>query len=136
MAGPRSRHVLPLTVGAAFLALPFAAAPAAAGCAAPSVAVSDPTPFAGDGLEVTGEYFAAECNDTGGVCSRPRRSPPERDIPVTLQQGSSVLDEVIVDAGQDHAFIVTLTVPANAKPGDYKVIAGDAAHVPVRVRRR
>ena len=80
-----------------------------------------------------GEYFAAECNDTGTGCSRPRRSPPVRDIRVTLQRGGVVVDEVMVDAAEDYTFSVTLRVPPGAEPGPYIVASGDAAPVPIRV---
>lgn len=135
----RIRSVLPSAVVAALLVLPGVATPALASCAAPSVTVNETTVRPGDRIVVSGDFFAAECNDTGTFCG-PRRSPPERDIHVTLEELGSftvnVIDEVVVDANEDFTFVVTLQTPADAQPGRYQVFAGEAEPVVILVRNR
>lgn len=107
-----------VATAAAIVAL--SASPAPADCVAPSISAPR-TVLAGEDLVVTGEEFAAECNDTGSGCVVPRRSPPLTDVAVDLSDGFDSVASTVVDANEDYAFEARLPVPAGAAPGMYHV---------------
>lgn len=105
-------------------------APVAADCAGPSV--RQPAPVAaGEDLLVTGEDFAATCNDTGIGCSPPGPSPPERGILVELQgRRDTTVARVIVDANEANRLSARLPIPASTAPGDYKLLVSSSEPIP------
>lgn len=97
--------------------------PAAADCPSPSIEVEPVTVAPGGSLEVRGDAFMQECNDTSVACVPPRRSPPIRGVNVQLRAGDRVLSSVIVDADDGFSFEVQLAVPQDTVPGTYDVAA-------------
>lgn len=97
--------------------------PAAADCPSPSIDVQPETVAPGGLLEIRGDAFMQECNDTSIGCLPSRRSSPIRGVDVQLRAGDDVLSHVIVDADDAFGLEVQLTVPPGTAPGTYEVAA-------------
>jgi hypothetical protein len=159
------RLVLVLFVAATGLGL-FAPTSAPASCAGPVIAVdgaavtaSTPAPPPDEGtvpvvrlargasFTVTGQYFAAGCNDTGGCtsygpgctrCEQPEPPEPQRDVALTLTWNGRELPLGTSDA--DPATFVTtwsVTLPPDVVPGEGLAVlrAGYARPVAIEVER-
>lgn len=107
--------------GVVLFAVLLPAAPANAGCPAPEITVPNAV-VAGEDLVVTGDFFAAECNDAGMGCVAPRRSPPMTGVTVALAGSFDTVTMEVVDAAEDYSLAATLPVPADLEPGAYEVI--------------
>lgn len=69
----------------------------------------------GEAFRLRGEAFArGECDDVGPGF---RRSRPDRDVPVSFEQGSRTWELATVDADRDLSFEVRVRVPAGAELG-------------------
>lgn len=111
-------------LAAAVVVLVLAGTPAHADCPGPSFDAPRAV-VAGHDLVVTGQDFAAECNDTGIGCLGPRRSPPSENITVELQGAFTTVDSAVVSADENYELEAVLSVPEDTEPGEYHVIVDD-----------
>lgn len=124
------------------LALAFGLRVADASCAAPWIEtegwLEPPVEIQpGQTLEVIGEAWTEDCNDTGvvttGVCSRSQAAPPPQrpmtDITITVRRPAGPLSWVVaegIDAGPDLRFRVSITLPDELAPGLYVLEASSS----------
>ena len=121
----------------AFVGVVFAPTGEAA-CEAPRISVIPTTGSPGSNLIVSGEGWAAECNDTiscqtGQQCTEPPPSPPSKAIAITLKQGDRSWPLATVDAAPDYAFKVSSSIPSDAQPGAATIEAPPAQPASFRV---
>jgi hypothetical protein len=104
-----------LVVALGVLVWAAGSAPAGASCVGPSLTVS-PEPVApGAVLQIRGQAFGTDCNDTGGP--GPALGEPAADIELAVVQGDTVIHVARVDAQPDYAFKVRVTAPPSLQPG-------------------
>jgi hypothetical protein len=116
----RVLRVALLAVVASLVVLP---PPVRASCIAPSLSVDDDFVAPGATISIRGEAFGSRCNDTPGACAPPREQPPIPDIEVQIRGGFDVVASTVIDADDEFSFTVDLTLPLDAIPGDYRVVA-------------
>lgn len=99
-------------------------------CAAPLAQVAEPAVAPSGPLRVTAEYLVDACYDQGeGLLAEPLTGQA-----VVWRQGSEEVELAVVDAeGPSGRVEVTVTVPADARPGAATVTVGRAAPVEVTV---
>ncbi len=134
-----------MVLGFGFLSFGFIE-PAAAACAAPTIAVSPLVGPPGSGMTVSGKYFTPDCNDTISCtpegCETPAPHRPQKQIEIRFKQGERNLLLSIVDANPDLNFSVATSVPSDTQPGPATIEASPAQPVtftvgpPARVRIR
>jgi len=137
MTGSGGRAVRQASLALLILvAFGVSAFPSQAGCAGPVTSTEIRRAMAGGVIEVKGEYWGTECNDTGtctsGGCSGERctglePSPPATDISIVLlTRGETpgpprVLAEGVT-ADEDLAFSVEVTLPDDLASGRYQLV--------------
>ena len=103
-----------------------------ASCLGPEISLSAVKGEPGTKLTVTGQYFAAACNDFGpdfGIIGRifniglGRPAPRFKKIKILLKQGENSILLTTVDADSKYRFSVPVTIPVNATLGLAVVIA-------------
>ena len=100
-----------------------------ASCAAPEISLSAVKGERGTKLTVTGQHFAAGCNDTGptfGILGRIfglGPPPPYKKIKILLKHVEKSILLTTVDANSKYRFSVDVTIPANATFGLATLIA-------------
>lgn len=92
---------------------------AAASCVGPQLTLSDRVASPGAALSVTGEWFAADCYDTG----QPGKPPPLTDLSVSAVQDDKTWQLASgVDATGDHfAFHVPVVLPVGLTTGQASI---------------
>lgn len=96
-------------------------APADASCVSPQVTVDRASVAPGEVIEIRGEYFGTDCNDTGGggrVLGK-----PQAGISVRIVQGELSVPLVHVDADHDYRFVVKAVIPSTLTKGAASVTA-------------
>lgn len=101
-----------LFLGAAVMLGPT---PAGASCVGPRITVEPTAAAPGDAVEIHGQYFGTDCNDTGG--SGPVLGEPRTDIRLQVVQQDVATQITHVDANADYEFAVRVALPANLQPG-------------------
>lgn len=95
-------------------------------CAAPHISLSAVKGERGTMLTVTGQHFAAGCNDVvipfWGIFGL-GRSPRAKKIKILLKQGEKSILLTTVDADSKYRFSVTVTIPVNATLGPTTFVA-------------
>jgi hypothetical protein len=119
------------------------APPGEAACAAPSTSIDVGRIEPGDVIEVSGEYWGTECNDTGSCtsgcfwqesCTGLEPSPPATDIVLELVPAGrtpgerEVLTEGVA-ADDALAFAVKVTLPDDLEPGRYRIVGVSATAI-------
>ena len=98
-------------------------------CLPPDISLSAVKGERGTMLTVTGQHFAAGCNDTGppfgilGGIFGLGRSPRAKKNKILLKQGEESILLTTVDADSKYRFSVTVTIPVNAALGPATLIA-------------
>ena len=101
-------------------------------CLTPQISLSAVQGERGTMLTVTGQHFAAACNDTGpdfGIIGRifniglGRPVPRYKKIKILLKQGENSIMLATVDADSKYRFSVPVTIPVNATLGLAALIA-------------
>lgn len=94
----------------------------AASCIGPQLTLSDNVASPGSSLSADGEWFAADCYDTGQASD----PPPLTDLTVSIVQNGKTWQLASgVDATGDHyAFHVPLVLPTGLTPGKATVRVG------------
>lgn len=123
-----------LVVGAGAITLTPSTSLAACAFLPPQTKLQRVSP--GESFGVHEEGFAADCYDTG----QQGQPPPERNIPISLQQEGKEWRLATVDAGPPPRYAVDarLTVPEEAEPGRAVVaihtrLAAEPFEVPISV---
>jgi hypothetical protein len=100
-----------------------------ASCAAPDISLSATKGERGKMLTISGQYFAAGCNDVGpnfgifGGILGLGHSPRAKKIKILLKQGEKSLLLTTVDADSKYRFSVKVAIPVNATLGLATLIA-------------
>lgn len=106
--------------------------PAGASCVGPALSVDRTSVAIGGVLEVRGQWFGTDCNDTG------RRGPvlgdPRRGIEIQMTQDGVTVPLARVDANLDYEFVVRVMVPPTLEAGPATVAAATAVPVVVDVQ--
>lgn len=104
----------------------------AASCVGPLLSITPKAAAAGDTVQAFGEWFAADCYDTGTKSGQP---PPLTGMRLrVLQAGHSWTVASRVDASGSHfTFHVAFKVPDGIRPGQASVVVPGHSR-PVRLR--
>lgn len=103
-----------------------------ASCAGPKLAISPAVAEAGDTVQAAGEWFAADCYDTG----QPGSPPPLTALTLQVSQEGRVWTAAShVDAtGSHYSFHVPIHLPEDLHPGTAEIaVKGYGAPVTLRV---
>jgi len=119
-----------LKIGAAglLLASGVASSRADASCAGPSITVEPASPVVGEVIEIHGEGFGTDCNDTGGP--GPALGDPQEDIDVRIVQGDVSESLIRLGADSKYEFAVRLVMPAHLSAGP-AVFVASSTRLPV-----
>ncbi len=95
-----------------------------ASCAGPTLAGAPASAAPGDTVHVTGDFFAATCNDTGVNGADPGRPVPLTDLTLQLRQGDRrwTLAEGVDASGERWSVDEVATVPADVAAGEAEVL--------------
>jgi len=105
-------------------------------CATAQISLSAVQGERGTMLTVTGQHFAAACNDFGpdfGIIGRifniglGRPAPRFKKIKILLKQGENSILLTTVDADSKYRFSVSVTIPVNATLGPATLVADTGA---------
>lgn len=99
---------------------------AGASCAGPTITVDRVSAAPGDVVEVRGQYFGTDCNDSGRP--GPVLGDPRRDIRVRIVQDGETRLLTAVDATGDYEFVVRAMVP-----GPAAIVAGEHAEAAIEI---
>jgi hypothetical protein len=95
---------------------------ALASCVPPTLSVTPAEALAGSHVVVSGEFWAADCNDTGG----PRAAPDH--ISIFFVQGGTHTPLTDLTAHKNYSFRMAVTIPADAGVAPAKIEArGDSS---------
>jgi hypothetical protein len=90
-------------------------------CAAPTIEVAPASGRPGTDVVVTGQHFAADCNDTvqcdPSGCHPQPPAPPTESVELTFVQGEQTWPLTTAHPDQTYGFTETVTVPSGATPG-------------------
>ena len=129
-ARARGRIVL-LLLGALLLSV----RPSWAGCSPPEIGIDRRAVAAGERVVVFGVGWSDGCSEPReGGCGRdqPPRPSAVAGIELSLVPGAASRSSVplgSVDAGEDYAFEVTVTVPRSTPPGRYSIEGRAPGHL-------
>jgi hypothetical protein len=107
----------------------------AASCVAPTLTVNPARSGRGDTVQVTGEWFAADCYDTGQAGT----PPPLTSMTIEFRQGHRewTVASGVDASGGHYTFTVPIRVPADVHPGPARIAVkgyGSPARLHVRSR--
>lgn len=105
-----------------------------ASCVGPTLAISPTVAHAGDTVQANGEWFAADCYDTG----QPGTPPALTAMTIRVSQsGKTWLVAAGIDAaGARYAFHVPIQLPERLRPGTAEVeVPGHGTPTELRIRR-
>lgn len=94
----------------------------AAACAAPTITASATSADPGATLQLSGTGFLTGCRDTSevdnGTLAPQENLSPLTDLVVRWEQGDALQELATVDADAQGEWSTTVTIPAQAVPGD------------------
>jgi hypothetical protein len=102
---------------------------AEASCVGPQVTVTPETFSAGDDVRVAGEFFLADCYDTGQTGT----PPASKDVEIRLVTPENTFVLATVDADEKGDIDAAVTVPDDVPAGPARIETGSGGSVDVEV---
>lgn len=116
-----------LTLGLVLLAVVVPASSARAGCASPTVTLSQREAAPGATVTIGGQHFGTECDEAGPAATHDATGPPATGLEIIVRNGGTERVLATVDAEDDGTFSTRVRLPRDLAQGQADFFARDAS---------